>query len=362
MRRKAWSAVFAALALLATALAAQPAIAHTLGLSSGEYEVRGATLRGVVVLARDEARALVPELDGDHDGRVTMSEVDAAKPALFRALLEPIVAEQEGMVVPLRLRDAALTDEDGLRVVFEAAGRADADWSLDLAFLRRLSPAHRHVARVLGPEVSDRVVDGEHSSLRVPASPDASSNIERTSADPSFVAMGVKHILSGPDHLAFLLGVVFLPARRRDHLVAITAFTVAHSFALALAVLGFVAPSPRVVEPLIALSVAWVGGEVFLQRGAASRARLTLPFGLVHGFGFAGALTELGLARESVVAALVRFNVGVEIGQVAVAALFLVALLHLRRREAFVRFGHRVAGGALVASGIAWALLRVLSE
>lgn len=348
--------------VLAAIFAQGRASAHTLGISSGEYEVRGASLRGVVVLARDEVRALVPELDGDGDRRVTPAEVDAAKAALFRAIVEPIVVEQGGVARPLRLRDAALTEEDGLRVAFEANGSADGDWALDLAFVRRLAPTHRHAARVLGPDVSDRVLDASHTALRVSSATQPAAPTDAQPTLPSFVLLGVTHILRGPDHLAFLVGVVFLPARRRDHLLAITAFTLAHSVALALAALSVVAPSPRIVEPLIALSVAWVGVEVWLGRGAASRARLTLPFGLVHGFGFAGALTELGLGRDRIVSALVRFNLGVEIGQVLVAALVLAALTQLRRGVAFARLGHRVVGALLAVAGLVWATLRVVSE
>jgi hypothetical protein len=109
----------------------------------------------------------------------------------------------------------------------------------------------------------------------------------------------------------------------------LTAFTVGHSASLALATLGVFAPGARLVEPAVALSVAYVGAENLVVRSASRRWMLTLPFGFVHGFAFAGGLLPLGLARSELPLALFGFNLGVELGQLAVLALLLPPLAWL---------------------------------
>lgn len=158
--------------------------------------------------------------------------------------------------------------------------------------------------------------------------------IDRPLAGLGWLRSGVGHILLGPDHLLFVLGLVLLVRRRRALLVAITGFTVAHSLTLALAVLGVVAPAGAAVELLIAASVLLLAREAACEAGAGLAARwpvaLVVPFGLLHGLGFAGALGavapgELGLA------ALALFNLGIELGQVAAVAVGAGAL-HLAPR------------------------------
>jgi hydrogenase/urease accessory protein HupE len=174
--------------------------------------------------------------------------------------------------------------------------------------------------------------------------------------------LGVEHILGGFDHLVFLIGVVLITRRTRDVLLAVTAFTLAHSITLALSVLEIATLSPSLVEPLIALSVAYVGVENFFPDRSARRYRLTFVFGLVHGFGFAGALRESGLPREQLAQALGLFNLGVEAGQLAVLAVLLPLLAWLRRSERGVVIVSRVVNVALVLLGVGWALERSLAS
>src|SRR6185437_3327738 len=108
----------------------------------------------------------------------------------------------------------------------------------------------------------------------------------------SFVSLGISHILSGYDHLVFLAGLILAARTVRELLVALTAFTAAHSLSLALVVAGGVHAPPSIVEPLIAASIAWVGIENLLRDRSGSRWWVVFGFGLVHGFGFAGALLE----------------------------------------------------------------------
>jgi hypothetical protein len=145
-------------------------------------------------------------------------------------------------------------------------------------------------------------------------------------------------------------------------LSVVTAFTVAHSLTLALAVLGLFSPSPRLVEPAIALSIAYVGVENLVLSDFARRWRITFPFGLVHGFGFAGALAEVNLARADVPLALVMFNLGVELGQLVVIAVLLPIIWRLGHWDGFRRRLVPAFSLCLVLVGTGWFVRRVLPE
>ena len=165
----------------------------------------------------------------------------------------------------------------------------------------------------------------------------------------AYFAHGVEHILSGFDHLLFVLALVLIVPTRRTLLVTITAFTLAHSLTLALATLGVVhVPGPP-VEAAIALSILLLATEiVHRERGAIGlTARwpwiVAFVFGLLHGFGFAGALTEVGLPQGDIPLALFAFNVGVECGQLA----FVAVVLGVSMAARWSRFGARVERGVL---------------
>ena len=155
----------------------------------------------------------------------------------------------------------------------------------------------------------------------------------------SYLWLGFTHIMpQGYDHMLFVAGLFLFAPQWRPLLLQVTAFTLAHTLTLAFAVLGFVSVSPRIVEPLIALSIVWVGVEN-LWRRELGKARLAVVFGfgLLHGLGFAGALKELAVDRATLVPALLCFNFGVEVGQVAVLAIMFVALGWAREREDYRR-------------------------
>jgi HupE / UreJ protein len=140
--------------------------------------------------------------------------------------------------------------------------------------------------------------------------------------------------------------------------LVITAFTIAHSASLALAVLGVWAPSPKLIEPAIALSIAYMGVENFVVKTPDKRWRLTLIFGFVHGFGFAGALQEISLARARIPAALLGFNLGVEAGQLATLVAVLPLILWLRKNTNFQRYGVRILSAGVVVAGAIWFVQR----
>ena len=183
----------------------------------------------------------------------------------------------------------------------------------------------------------------------------------RTQVAREYLALGFTHILpKGADHILFVLGIFLFSKRWKPVLAQVTAFTLAHTITLALTVYGVVSLRPAIVEPLIALSIVYVAVEnVFASRLTASRLALVFGFGLVHGMGFAGVLSSLGLPRSRFITALLCFNGGVELGQLAViACAFLIVGLPFRR-EAWYRARVVVpASLAIAAVGLYWAISR----
>jgi hydrogenase/urease accessory protein HupE len=177
-----------------------------------------------------------------------------------------------------------------------------------------------------------------------------------------FVPAGVHHILIGPDHLLFLIGLLLLGGTIRQLTLVVSAFTVAHSITLSLAALNLVTPPARIIEPAIALSIVYVGADNLLStRGARDvRAWIALFFGLVHGFGFASVLREIGLPSRALGISLFSFNLGVEIGQ-AVIVVVVASLLALLRRRSPMHARQFVTAASVIVTlaGAYWFVQRV---
>ena len=177
-----------------------------------------------------------------------------------------------------------------------------------------------------------------------------------------FIQMGVMHILSGPDHLLFLIGLILAGGTARRLLAIVTAFTLSHSLTLSLTALGFASLPSRLVEPMIALSIVVIGLENLLRRqtGLEFRIWLSFGFGFFHGFGFAGALAEVGLPRQALGWSLAAFNVGVEIGQACILLLVLPLLMRIHRKsERAATLVTRFASIGITLAGVVWLAGRV---
>ena len=177
----------------------------------------------------------------------------------------------------------------------------------------------------------------------------------------TFIPSGTHHILIGPDHILFLIGLLLLGGSWGALVRIVTAFTIGHSITLSLAALDLVTPPPSIIEPAIALSIVFVGADNLVRGdGRDLRAWVALVFGLVHGFGFANVLREFGLPREALGWSLFSFNFGVEIGQLMVVLLVSSLLAAIRRHNQLL--GSRVAfAGSIVviAAGTYWFVQRV---
>lgn len=177
--------------------------------------------------------------------------------------------------------------------------------------------------RLLGRRPIDAILRPEQPRLAIGA-------VREANTVSLFLVHGAQHILAGADHLLFVLGLLLIVRDRRKLLLAVSAFTVAHSLTLALTLLAKVSAATQFIETMIALSILFLGVEVLrAQRGEMSLTirypwAVAFFFGLFHGMGFAGGLTDLGLAANELLTALLFFNLGVELGQAAFIALVLV--------------------------------------
>jgi hypothetical protein len=177
-----------------------------------------------------------------------------------------------------------------------------------------------------------------------------------------YLSLGYTHILpKGLDHILFVIGLFLLSIRLRPILVQVTTFTVAHSITLALSMYGLVSLPPRIVEPLIALSIAYVAIENLLTDQVKPwRIALVFAFGLLHGLGFAGVLSELGLPRGEFLTALVSFNLGVEAGQLTVIAIAASCVFWYRHRAWYHQRVVVPASLAIASVGIYWMVERIV--
>lgn len=176
-----------------------------------------------------------------------------------------------------------------------------------------------------------------------------------------FVPIGFEHILpEGLDHILFVLGLFLLSPRIKPLLAQVAAFTVAHSITLALASLEIVRLPSSVVEPLISLSIAFVAIEnLFMKTATRRRWILVFVFGLIHGLGFAGALSEIGLPRDRLLSALIGFNVGVELGQLAVIAIAALVLAWWRNRAWYRPWVSSPISCVIAAVALFWTVQRI---
>ncbi|QNP40074.1 HupE/UreJ family protein [Lysobacter solisilvae (ex Woo and Kim 2020)] len=331
--------------LLLLSLLASPLQAHTLSVAHLDITRRadGGAQVELDLAIRD--LALTFPLDANRDERVTWGELRALRPALERwtmSGLELSTAAGACTLRPLGLATRHYDDGSYASVQLEAKCPARSDTRVRYDLLFAVDPQHRALVTLRqGADVRAATVRADARVIALGAAPD------RAFAD--FLREGVHHILVGYDHIAFLLSLLlpaallrhrnnWLPAEDLRQVVTqvlgiVTAFTVAHSITLSLAALGWVTPASRWVEPAIALSVLLAAANN-LHPLVTQRAWVAgFGFGLVHGFGFAGALGELGLPQGTRLLALLGFNLGVELGQLAIVCVVLPGLILLRHRR-----------------------------
>jgi hypothetical protein len=398
-----------ALALGLALVAAAPAAAHTRSVSYSNWQLdaTGAAVQVRISLLELSRLAFDPVLDVGTDGPVARYLADHLT---LRVGSEPCAAAPPIAAEPAPKGWAHFR----WRVACNASGAR----SVESRVLLEVAPSHLHFARVAanGAAARERVLTEGDPTWEVETARGAGPSDARGTTLFGYVALGIFHIATGWDHLAFLLALLLLARRLREVAVLVTAFTAAHSVTLGLAVLGVVRPNGAAIEALIGYSIALVAAENAWLLGGGGRAvpnavalgtaalavlallgfgsigplvlgglaafaschfallaRVARPerlraavafvFGLVHGFGFAGVLSEMELPTARLVPALFGFNAGVEIGQLTAVALVWPALAAVSRASP-LRWQPRIAeagSAAICGLGLFWFLTRAFS-
>jgi len=319
-----------------------------------------------VVLSVDEADLirLDTQIDANGDGGLWRDEVEAGGERVAQQLRERIQVQLDDESTPLKMLGASPDiDGDGnlfLRVVYAVPTTGEPrELALDLSLLLQppLLAEHRSL-------VSFRVDAQQPELLSVlsAASPQdrfqLREEVDLLAQVGDFIWLGIEHIFVGYDHIMFLAALIVIGSRLGQLVKIVSAFTVAHSITLILAALEVVTLPTRWVEAGIALSIAYVALENFWIQDSKHRWLLTFGFGFVHGFGFANVLRDLGLPSEGLVASLLAFNIGVEMGQIVIVAIMLPVVL-LAARQGFQPRLIQVASGIILLFGVGWFVERL---
>lgn len=333
-----------------------PAYAHDPGLSTADVRFTPETVEMTFAFAPADALQLARSGASPRDAAIT----DALWREVAAQWAEIRLGGRE--VSPLSLRIDTASD-DAFRFLFVFPWTEGEAVELRVAGITRLPEAHRQYL-----VVRDQPGEPVLQKFLTRSEPAISFLDRRSDSDVpsqeighrfgSFLWLGIEHIWMGYDHLLFLLALVIVCRTFRSVVVVISCFTIAHSVTIAVATFGWFDLPPPLVEPAIAASIVYVAFENLLRLGAEPRGRgwVTFTFGLIHGFGFAGVLRELGVASMpgGATVPLLAFNLGVELGQIAIAAVALPVLWYLRRWRPFAQQGV-VAISALVAvAGLYW--------
>jgi hydrogenase/urease accessory protein HupE len=326
--------------------------AHQPGLSTVFLDLGTNRISAQLILAWQELQDSAP-LDANADGVLSESELAAQKNRLQAMAEAALSLESDGRMLALKSPPEIHADDTtGVRfnIVFEFP--TTSVLTLHSEILSELRPSHRQIVTVRDPTggiLGEAVLERERPTLDIPLSAGPPGKPPSPARD--FFILGLEHIVAGWDHLAFLFGLLAIGGRLRDAVKIITSFTVAHSLTLALATFNLIRIPSSIVEPIIAASIIYVGFENIVRRNFEKRWMLTFAFGLIHGCGFASVLRDIGLGADGrgVAMPLVFFNLGVEAGQILIAAIMLPIIWRLKR--AFPKRWVPVASAVLIVIG-----------
>lgn len=354
------------------AVFSQICLAHDPGLSSADFVIKAQGVDAKITFSLQDIEAFVP-MDSDLDAEVTPAEQDAVKPDIAKWVLNGVKAIINGqLVTPDGLGSVSFDDKNNAFIEFHYAQAVAQQLKFQADFLSKLPDNHKQFVTIkdesghgLGEKMlsqTDNAIDFNLTAAATEANGLAVSESKSTTFT-EFLLLGIEHILTGYDHLLFLLSLLIVTRSFWPAFKIITYFTIAHSITLALAGLNVLDIPGSIVEPLIAATIIYVALENIVRDGKPKgRQWLTFFFGLIHGFGFAAVLREMGISsyETGILVPLFSFNLGVEIGQIAVTVLVLPVIWWLHKQakiEAKLTFSCSVL---IALAGSYWLLERTL--
>ncbi|HEY8227782.1 MAG TPA: HupE/UreJ family protein [Pyrinomonadaceae bacterium] len=352
-----------AILLLVFGLWSKQVMAHDPGLSTTEIKVDrngGVTLEMAFAPADAQRISLI---DSNGDQKISPAEFEQAKSGLLKTAIDEVELHSDNeRLTPLE--QSASYDVESSVVVIRLgfSERVGRHFELKSGIMRFLARGHKQFVTLRdqdGQIVSERMLGLGDDRLTY----DFRSQKGANRSFREFLILGVEHILTGYDHLAFLLALLLVGGSLRSAAKVISSFTLAHSVTLALATFRFVQVPSHVVEPLIAASIVYVGVENLVRGHRPNRWLLTFLFGLVHGLGFASVLRDLGIAHtaSSALVPLLSFNMGVELGQLGIAVLVVPLVWKLKRWPKFDLRYVPACSAAIAVVGCYWLFQRTLT-
>jgi len=357
---RAWLALAS---VAVAAVATWEAQAHNAGVSTSRIVIHDRTVDVEInALGRDYEKAAGVRITEAGSGEVNRVALAIMAPSVLTYVGDHVAVfagEQRCAPGPGTTRPA----DTHVLVTVAWTCPSDGELRYRATLFQDVDPAARHLA-IITTESGERELALDSRAPEVALSGAGSSVFQVVGR---FVEAGIEHIFLGYDHIAFLVAVVLWARRLVPVIKIVTAFTIAHSITLSLATLNVVVIPSAIVEPAIAASIVYVAMENFFTRNIDDRWRVAFAFGLIHGFGFAGALREIGLPTSAVATALAAFNIGVEIGQVAIVSMVVPALIALdwlmavdRTKPARVATLVYALSALITVLGSYWFLTRVL--
>jgi hypothetical protein len=347
-------------AAIALVVGSAPTFAHKTNLTRGVVQLDGPAVTYSLSFSPHDI-AVAAGMKTDFKTPLTTEDFAPHLEELTDYITGRLEIESEQGACPLRIDTSGETLPETFLVTATAlcAGPPDQLTIRFLIFVFDVDPRHRSIGRLILP------AGGETEFLFDAQETEFTTAIAQPGPPPPWharllrlIELGIEHILLGIDHILFVLLLVVAVPRAWPVARIVTAFTVAHSVTLGLAWYGVIDPPTRFVETAIALSIAYVAVENILGVGGRWRAGIAALFGLVHGLGFYGVLSALDLQGSSAALTLAGFNIGVEIGQLAVVGAVAVPLLWGRDKAWYSRMV-RVVSGAVLLIALWWAAERV---
>ena len=329
---------------------------HQGGLGFWLVEIQPEAVRSVLSVSLLDLN-FMPELDSDGDGFIEYDDVLRHRKAIESRILEHFHVRDAGQEGTVGVQDFQVLESGELVLKFEHRFSQElTQLELESTFHELTDSQHRVFCKVDdGGEVKQYFFDIYNPRRAIEVSQVSSETLQQM---VRFVRLGIEHIFTGYDHLAFLLGLILLGGSIRRLIAIVSSFTVAHSVTLTLATLNVVVLPTRFVESAIALSICYIALENIFVGEISGRWKITFFFGLIHGFGFSNILRAMQLPRRGLVTSLFSFNAGVEIGQVVIITL-LCPLIFFVARQRWHKAVVTVTSALIGGFGLMWFLERM---
>lgn len=336
--------------------------AHPLSASFGDLKIddKNATL----VFSIDDLSVIESvSADQDNNGKLSQEEVNSSSTQIVEWMTRNLSIKFNGQVQRPEVGDLFVETRSDKQVVTASfrynISESTETLAIDDQFYFNSSDktSYTHFLTVNhNGLISEHLIKGEDRILEISMTDGVSQS---SGSWFSFLIFGMEHILTGYDHLLFLFALLLAKQSFREYVKIVTAFTIAHSITITLGYLEIVTLNSKFVESVIALSICYVAIENIFRKEIKYRTLITFIFGLIHGLGFAGLLSEMTIPKSHLVTSLLSFNLGIEIVQVAIVAVVIPILHYLQKLKGYTR-AVQYSSALIVLIGAFWVVERVL--